>query len=103
MEQQRKLPDYKKHTQKQSQLGEEVSKLLKGIKKARKSRFVYWEEVVGEKISKVAVPVKNKNGVLLVKVEDAIWRFELNRRKIELVKKINEKLNKNEVKEIVFI
>lgn len=103
MEQLRKLPDYKKHAQHQSSLGEEVNNLIKGIKKARKSRFVFWEDVVGERISKVAVPVKTKNGVLFVKVEDAIWRFELNRRKTELLQKINEKLKKNEVKEIVFI
>ena len=103
MEQPRKLPDFKKRAQQQSLLGDEVNKLIKGIKKARKSKFIFWEDVVGEKISKVAVPVKSKNGVLFVKVEDAIWRFELNRRKIELVQKINEKLKKNEIKEIVFI
>ncbi len=59
--------------------------------------------MVGEKISKIAVPVKNKNGVLFIKVEDAIWRFELSRRKEELIQKINEHLKKNVFKEIVFI
>jgi predicted nucleic acid-binding Zn ribbon protein len=59
--------------------------------------------VVGAKIAKVAVPVKNKKGVLFVKVEDSIWRFELTRSKEEIIKKVNEHLNKNVLKDIVFI
>lgn len=96
-------PDFKKHAQNQSLLSNEIDKLIKGIKRIRKSRFLFWEEVVGMKISKVAVPVMNKNGVLFVKVEDSIWRFELSRRKEELLPKINEHLKKNRIKEIVFI
>jgi len=38
-----------------------------------------------------------------VKVEDSVWRFELSRRKEELVSKINEQLKKSIYKEIVFI
>lgn len=103
MEQPLKAPDFKKHSRRQASLSDEVQNLIKGIKKIRKSRFIFWEEVVGEKISKVAVPVKNKNGVLFVKVEDSIWRFELSRRKEELLIKINEHLKKNTIREIVFI
>lgn len=103
MEQQKKIPEYNKHSQKQSNLGDEVEKLIKGVKSIRRSKFLFWEEVVGEKIARVAVPVKNKNGILFVKVEDAVWRFELSRRKEELVLKINELLKKSAFKEIVFI
>jgi predicted nucleic acid-binding Zn ribbon protein len=102
MEQSR-LPDFKKHTQKQSVLSQEVNQLLKGFKTVRKSKFAFWYEVVGEKISEIAIPVKNKNGVLFIKVEDPIWRFELSRRKEELLPKINERIKKNTIKEIVFI
>ena len=97
---QKKIPDYNKRTQKQSALGDEVTRLIKGVKNARRSKFVFWEEVVGEKIAKIAVPVKNKNGVLFVKVEDSVWRFELSRRKEELILKINEQLKKSIFKEI---
>jgi predicted nucleic acid-binding Zn ribbon protein len=100
---QKKIPDYNKHTQKQSPLGDEINKLIKGVKSIRRSKFVFWEEVVGEKIARIAIPVKNKNGVLFVKVEDSVWRFELSRRKEELVSKINEQLKKCVYKEIVFI
>ena len=58
---------------------------------------------MGEKIAAVAVPVKNKKGVLLVKVQDAVWKFELTRRKEEIHKMINEHLKKNLIKDIVFI
>ena len=98
MEQSR-LPDFKKHAQKQAVLSHEVSRLLKGFKGARKSKFAFWYEVVGEKISEIAVPVKNKNGVLFIKVEDPIWRFELSRRKEELLPKINERIKKSKIKE----
>ncbi len=103
MEQSKESIDLKHRKQNQSVLSSEVSQLLKGLKKVRKSKFIFWEEVVGEKIAKVAVPVKNKNGVLFVKVDDAVWRFELSRRKEELLDKIFKYYKKNVIKEIVFI
>jgi len=84
-------------------LKNELNGLIKGIKKYQKDRFAYWEQTVGEKIAKVAVPVKNKKGVLFVKVEDAVWRFELTRRKDEILNKINEHSKKSLIKDIVFI
>jgi len=95
--------DFKKHSQRRSSLKDEVNSLLKGVKKYQKARYSYWEAVVGEKIGKVAVPVKNKKGVLFVKVEDSVWRFELTRRKEELITKINDNSSKNKIKDIVFI
>jgi predicted nucleic acid-binding Zn ribbon protein len=94
---------YKDHSRKQSLLSSEVNDLVSSLKSYRKDRFVFWENVVGEKIAKVAFPVKDKKGVLFVKVEDSIWRFELARRKEELIDKINEHLKKNSIKDIVFI
>lgn len=95
--------DFKLRTQHQSKLGDEVGDLISGIKKYQKARFKFWEAVVGDKIANVAVPVKNKKGVLFVKVEDSVWRFELTRRKDEIISKINEHSNKNTLKDIVFI
>ena len=95
--------DFREHSQRRSTIKDEVNELLKGVKKYQKARYAYWEAVVGEKIGKVAVPVKNKKGVLFVKVEDSVWRFELTRRKEELIAKINEYSNKNKIKDIVFI
>jgi predicted nucleic acid-binding Zn ribbon protein len=103
MAQYKKPIDFKKRSQRRSTLKDEVNELLKGVKKYQKAKYAYWEEVVGEKIGKVAVPVKNKKGVLFVKVEDSVWRFELTRRKEELITKINGHSNKNAIKDIVFI
>jgi len=103
MEQQKQSINFRTHSQQLSNLKYEINELVKGIKNFQKERFAFWEEVVGEKISKVAVPVKNKKGVLFVKVEDSIWRFELTRSKEEIIIKINEHLNKNSIRDIVFI
>ena len=103
MAQSRHPVDFNKRSQRRSLLKDEVNELLKGVKKYQKAKYAYWEEVVGEKIGKVAVPVKNKKGVLFVKVEDSVWRFELTRRKTELISKINEYSNKIKIKDIVFI
>jgi predicted nucleic acid-binding Zn ribbon protein len=101
---QRKQPiDFKIRTKHQSLLRNEINELIKGVKKYQKEKFIYWEEVVGEKISNVAVPVKNKKGVLFVKVQDSVWRFELTRRKDEIISKINKHSKKNLIKDIVFI
>jgi predicted nucleic acid-binding Zn ribbon protein len=103
MEQQKPSFNFRNHSRRQSTLKSEVNELVRGIKNIQKQQFSFWEEVVGAKIAKVAVPVKNKKGVLFVKVEDSIWRFELTRSKEEIIKKVNEHLNKNVLKDIVFI
>jgi predicted nucleic acid-binding Zn ribbon protein len=93
----------KKHSNSRTTLKSEISNLIKGVRNFQKARFPFWEEVMGEKISNVAVPVNNKKGVLLVKVRDPIWRFELTRRKAEIISKINKHLKKHSIKDIVFI
>ncbi len=103
MVQQRLFSNIKGHTQGQASLNSEVSSLLKGLKNERKEKFAFWDDTMGKKISKVAVPVKNKKGVLFVKVEDSIWRFELARNKEEIIKKLNDHLKKNTIKDIVFV
>jgi predicted nucleic acid-binding Zn ribbon protein len=103
MAQSRQPIDFKTRTKRVASLKNELNGLIKGIKKYQKDRFAYWEQTVGEKIAKVAVPVKNKKGVLFVKVEDAVWRFELTRRKDEILNKINEHSKKSLIKDIVFI
>jgi predicted nucleic acid-binding Zn ribbon protein len=93
----------RKHDQGVSTLKKEIDQLIKGIKDESKRKYAFWEEVMGEKISKVAKPVKNKKGVLYIKVEDATWRFELSRRKREIQELLNEHYKKSLIKDIVFI
>ncbi|MCI0450495.1 MAG: DUF721 domain-containing protein [Chlorobi bacterium] len=100
--------NYKEHRNKQSTLGLEIGSILDDIKKSQRARFSFWAEALGEKIAKAAVPVFVKKGVLFVKVQDSVWRFELTRRKSEILEKVNEKLSeknkseKNKIKDILF-
>ena len=103
MEQRHSSVNFKSRSNRQSDLKSEIQNLLSGIKSYQKEKFSFWEEVVGEKIANVAVPIKNKKGILFVKVRDAVWKFELTRRKEEIHKMINEHLKKNSIKDIVFI
>lgn len=103
MERKKQPVDLTVRTKSIAPLKKELDGLLKGIKRYQKQRYAFWESVVGEKIARVAVPVKNKKGVLFVKVEDAVWRFELTKRKDELIGKVNLHLKKNTIKDIVFI
>lgn len=103
MERQHLPINFKKHSQKQSTLKSEMGSLIKGVRNFQKARFPFWEEVMGEKIANIAEPVVNKKGVLLVKVRDSIWRFELTRRKEEIISNLNKYLKKNSIKDIVFI
>jgi predicted nucleic acid-binding Zn ribbon protein len=61
-----------------------------------------WQDVVGEKIAKVAIPTKIINGTLIVKVEKSTWRNELSLLKREIIAKINAALKEEIVKDIKF-
>jgi len=93
--------DFAKHSRKQKDLGKEISNLIKTLKKEKKKRFGFWVQAVGEKISDVAVPYRLKNDVLLIKVTDAVWRFELTKKKIELLESVN-KISEKKIKDIIF-
>ena len=93
--------DYGKHTRKQKDLGKEISELIKTLKKEKKKKFGFWVQAVGEKISDVAVPYRLKNDILLIKVTDAVWRFELTKRKEELLESVN-KITDKKIKDIIF-
>jgi predicted nucleic acid-binding Zn ribbon protein len=95
--------DFREHSNKQSNLASEINSILGEVKQLRKKRFGFWNQAVGDKIAEVAVPVFSKNGVLMVKVQDAVWRFELTRRKQEILDKVNSLLNENsKLKDILF-
>ena len=61
-----------------------------------------WQEVVGERIAKVATPTKINNGILVVKVEKSTWRNELSLLKREIITKLNSALKEEVVKDIKF-
>ncbi|MCX6165735.1 MAG: DUF721 domain-containing protein [Ignavibacteriae bacterium] len=69
--------------------------------------FEIWKECVGETISKFSKPIELKKNKLFVRVESAVWRFELSAKRNEIITRLNSILNKEDkkknIKEIVFI
>lgn len=66
-----------------------------------------WEECVGSVISKNSFPVELRKNKLFVSVENAVWRYELNAKKEDIISRLNKILDKKNkkglIKDIVFI
>ena len=62
-----------------------------------------WPKVVGKEISKVTEATYLKKGVMFIQTEIPSWRNELMFQKEDIIKKINNLLNKNIIKDIKFI
>jgi predicted nucleic acid-binding Zn ribbon protein len=75
--------------------------LKKGVK--QNSAIIYWEEVVGRKISKNTEPQSVEHGTLTVSVSNPAWRQELIFKKKEIIKQLNKKIGENTIKELRFI
>lgn len=64
--------------------------------------FLCWPEIVGDKISSMAQPVKFENGVLKVNCVDSIWAYELNSMKKDILSRLLKESGVNELKNIQF-
>ena len=62
-----------------------------------------WNEIVGEKVAKNTEPDRVEHGVIVVKVSSPTWRQELYFQKKEIIKKLNNKIGKNVIRDIRFI
>ena len=61
-----------------------------------------WGEIVGDSISKNTEPMSIKNGTMIIKTTNPVWKQELQIQKTEIIKKLNYRLKKNIIKEIRF-
>jgi len=88
-------------------IGGPLKKILKstGLEKslAQQNAMEIWEKVVGENVSKNAVPVDVQHGILTIKTETPAWRQELHFQKKIIVENLNKKLNNKVIKDIRFI
>ena len=75
--------------------------LEKGV--SQNNALLVWKEVVGERVSQNTVPEKVESGTLYIKTSNPTWRQELVFKKSDIIKKLNNKLGKNTIKEIKFI
>ena len=75
--------------------------LEKGI--AQQKALEIWSETVGETVSKNTEPTSIEHGILSIKTTTPAWRQELQFQKIQIIEKLNKKLNKKLIKDIRFI
>lgn len=61
-----------------------------------------WEDVTGDVISKVSKPEGVQDRVLVVIVKDPVWINQLNLLKQELLRRLNEVLDKDSLSDIKF-
>jgi len=61
----------------------------------------YWTEIVGEAVARQAHVERIDRGRMYVRVESAVWRNELLMRRDEIIRKVNERLGAEVVREIV--
>ena len=83
-----------------------LKRALKGLKIERRIKeetvVLNWSKVVGERIAKESVPLKVKDAILFVRVENASWRNELVFLKSNIIRELNQSVGDNVIKEIVF-
>ena len=63
----------------------------------------YWPNAVGGTIAAKTEALKMKEGILTIKVEDAVWRNELVYLRMDFREKINNKIGRELIKDIKFV
>ena len=89
----------------QQSIGIVIKKLLKNQKLEGRLKELdvlkLSEELLGKNLMKYINDLSVKNGTLIIKVKSAIVRNELSYQKSEIIKKINEQVGNEILKEII--
>ena len=87
-------------------IGTVLTRTLKGLKIDRRVKeettLLNWDKVVGERIASQSSPLRVKDSILFVRVENASWRNELVFLKGKIIKELNQSVRANVIKDIVF-
>jgi predicted nucleic acid-binding Zn ribbon protein len=87
-------------------IGKILARSLKSLEIDRRlkeeSILLNWGRVVGERIASKANPVKVKDSILFVSVENASWRNELMFMKRKIVRELNQWAKDNVIRDIIF-
>jgi len=91
-------------------LGDEVEDFLNELGLPEKLKEIeiskIWYECVGDSITKHTKSVEIYKSKLYIRMEDAVWRFELTLRKEEILKIFNQNIQKikpgKKIREIIF-
>ncbi|MBC8312660.1 MAG: DUF721 domain-containing protein [Candidatus Cloacimonetes bacterium] len=84
-----------------------IENLIRNISKNKFSREIkiglLWSQAIGKILSQKAFVSKLEKDILFVNVTNNVWLQELVLNKLEILEKINKKLNpKEQIKEIIF-
>ena len=86
-------------------IGDIIRKLMKNPKLAKKldelDALNICKEVIGEKLNKYINDIIISNGKLIIKLKSAVLRNELSYQKTNIITKVNNKLGKEIIKEII--
>ena len=89
----------------QQSIGAVIKKLLKNQKLEGRLKELdvlkLSEELLGKNLMKYINDLSVKNGTLIIKVKSAVVRNELSYQKSEIIKKINEQVGNEILKEII--
>ena len=89
----------------QQSIGAVIKQLLKNQKLEGRLQELdvlnYCEEVLGKNLMKYISDLSFRKGTLIIKVKSAVVRNELSYQKSEIIKKINEQVDNEILKEII--
>ncbi len=84
-------------------LGKSLQRMNLGGRLSEYSIWPIWNEIVGPTIARNAQPEKIRNGTLFVKVTAPTWMQQLQYMKEMITEKLNQRVEKEVVKNIFFI
>jgi predicted nucleic acid-binding Zn ribbon protein len=84
-------------------LGNSLKRLDLSFRLSEYGVWPVWDEVVGKTIAANAQPEKIRNGTLFVKVSSSVWMQQLQFMKDMIAEKLNQRLNREVVKNIFFV
>lgn len=84
-------------------VGSIFEKLGIAEKVGRAAAAARWDEVVGPEISRRTGEVRVSGRALIVEVESSTWMQELNMRRHQILRELNEGLEEGEIEKIVFV
>ena len=86
-------------------LGDVIKKIMStpklSVKLDKLDAIDCWKEIIGEQLCKFVIDQKINNGILHVRLKSSVVRNELGYQKSELIEKINQKIGKNIITDIV--
>jgi predicted nucleic acid-binding Zn ribbon protein len=95
-----------RRTNNPERIGKILTKNLRnlGIDRRLKEESIVlnWDRLVGERIASKAIPLKVRDSILFVGVENASWRNELFFMKRKIMEELNRSVKDNVIKDIVF-